>query len=228
MVATDIYNTILKHERKLTGTNDNTFFEPFCGGFNMTKRVCTGPERKSIIVCDINPHMISLYRYIDRGWQPKNKLLYDVSESQYEKYKKNKRMNQADRTFVGLAWSKYGWLFNKYEYSDWYPHALRNELISLKPLIQMTKILDAASYDTFTPKDCVIYCDPPYSRTDVNNEFDTVSFWHRMRNWSKRNIVFVSEETAPSDFKCIWKVDIVKRSERGHTISRTDKLFIIK
>lgn len=230
MVADDIYSVILEYEHKVTGTNSNTYFEPFCGGFNMTRRVCVGPKRKRITVCDMNENMVSLYRAISTGWGPKHKLVYDVSKQQYSKYMDSRPRSdahRADRTFVGLAWSKYGWLYNGYEPST-YPVRLSREIEEIRPLIRMTKILDASSYDAFEPINCVVYCDPPYERTDIYHQFDTRLFWDVMRKWSRDNMVFVSEEKAPQDFKCVWQAKIIKENEQGATITRTDKLFVIK
>ena len=57
--------------------------------------------------------------------------------------------------------------------------------------------------------------------------FDHDKFWNVMRVWSKDNLVFISEETAPSDFKCIWK----KKYARGKGLSKSgrtvyEKLFV--
>ena len=36
------------------------------------------------------------------------------------------------------------------------------------------------------------------------DEFDNEKFWNKMREWSKHNIVFVSEVSAPDDFVSVW------------------------
>ena len=38
-------------------------------------------------------------------------------------------------------------------------------------------------------------------------EFDTERFWEDVRRLSRNNLIFISEELAPSDFICVWQVD---------------------
>ena len=54
----------------------------------------------------------------------------------------------------------------------------------------------------------LIYCDPPYQSTEgysSTGEFNHELFWETMRIWSKDNCVFISEESAPKDFKVVWR-----------------------
>lgn len=75
---------------------------------------------------------------------------------------------------------------------------------------------------------CVIYCDPPYANTKQYNNaktFDYELFWNTMREWSKSNIVLISEENAPSDFKCIWESEISRSIKPNDKTKATEKLF---
>ena len=54
-------------------------------------------------------------------------------------------------------------------------------------------------------------------------------FWEIIRKWSQQNIVVISEETAPKDFKCIWKKNYsrgrgFKSNKGGKNV--VEKLFI--
>lgn len=53
------------------------------------------------------------------------------------------------------------------------------------------------------PEGAVVYCDPPYANTASYDEgsFDSAKFWDFVREKSKTNKVFVSEYSAPPDFK---------------------------
>lgn len=57
------------------------------------------------------------------------------------------------------------------------------------------------------PKHAVIYCDPPYANTAeyAQNNFNHVQFWDWVRGKSKTHNVYISEYTAPPDFKAILK-----------------------
>ena len=57
------------------------------------------------------------------------------------------------------------------------------------------------------PKNAIVYCDPPYKWTATYAEwwFDHTKFWEYIRNLSKTNKVFISEYTAPDDFRKIYE-----------------------
>ena len=78
-------------------------------------------------------------------------------------------------------------------------------------------------------KNFVIYVDPPYQNTKQYanaTSFNYEEFWQTIRDWSKNNIVLISEQNAPEDFKCIWEQE-VSRSIKANDKSRsTEKLFI--
>lgn len=75
--------------------------------------------------------------------------------------------------------------------------------------------------------DCVIYCDPPYAgTTQYDDRFDHSEFWDTMRKWSENNVVLISEETAPPDFKVIWQGNVKRTQDNASRITATEKLFI--
>lgn len=77
--------------------------------------------------------------------------------------------------------------------------------------------------------DCVIYCDPPYAATTGYNggeQFDHTEFWDTMRRWSGNNLVFISEQTAPPDFKVIWEGAVTRTNDNASRFTATEKLFI--
>ena len=69
-------------------------------------------------------------------------------------------------------------------------------------------IIKGKSYDEIgIPKDAIVYCDPPYNNTATYSEwwFNHKEFWDYIRKLSKTNKVFVSEYTAPKDFRIIYE-----------------------
>lgn len=81
----------------------------------------------------------------------------------------------------------------------------------------------------------LIYCDPPYMNTDTQlnwGSFNHNQFWDTIRKWSRNNIVVISEQNAPKDFKCIWEKKNIKRSMGRHSGNKgkngKEKLFIHK
>jgi DNA adenine methylase len=103
----------------------------------------------------------------------------------------------------------------------------------MAPYIKKIDTLECRSYDSLIdPKGYLIYCDPPYEGTKkygAVEKFDSEKFWETVRKWSKDNIVIVSEFTAPSDFKCIWKkkrkILLTNGSIKANP-SKTEKLFM--
>lgn len=83
------------------------------------------------------------------------------------------------------------------------------------------------------PKNAVVYCDPPYQNTQSYSEwwFNHKEFWEYIRNLSKTNKVFVSEYTAPSDFKVIYEFSqksCLQWWSQSHNNQPNEKLFIYK
>lgn len=77
------------------------------------------------------------------------------------------------------------------------------------PLIKDCNFIqgDILSYN-FLPNS-VIYVDPPYKNTKkygVSKNFNYEIFWDKIRQLSKDNYVFVSEQKAPNDFIPIWEL----------------------
>ena len=117
----------------------------------------------------------------------------------------------------------------------------RNDIKRIKPLLQKQNVkFKCMSYDKHTPNNKLVYCDPPYKNTigysGVSGKtFDHTLFWNTIREWSKNNVVLISEETAPKDFKVIWNTKYSrgrgfktkkKSSHKGKDV--IEKLFIHK
>jgi len=82
------------------------------------------------------------------------------------------------------------------------------------------------------PKNSIIYCDPPYENTTkYKDSFDHAEFWRWCRDKAADgHKVFISEYTAPKDFKCVWsksaKSSLSANGECGGSKSSIEKLFI--
>ena len=78
-------------------------------------------------------------------------------------------------------------------------------------------------------KNWLIYCDIPYKDTKqygVSRNFNHDEFWQWVREQSKNNIVIVSEQQAPEDFKCIWEQEVLRTVDNTKRVKSTEKLFI--
>tara|TARA_B100000902_G_C26707897_1_gene620464 strand:- start:90 stop:602 length:513 start_codon:yes stop_codon:yes gene_type:complete len=108
---------------------------------------------------------------------------------------------------------------------------MKRSLDKIAPFIQKDNVnFYNKSYKHWNPNNMLIYCDPPYENTSgySTGDFNHVQFWDIIRKWSKNNYVFISEENAPKDFKCVWKRNkrrTVSSKKRGYKL---EKLFVYK
>lgn len=98
-----------------------------------------------------------------------------------------------------------------------------NEFKYLKDTIFMNLSYDAFDY----PPNSVIYCDPPYESTiGYESSFDHEYFWCWCRKMAKLgHHVYISEYSAPSDFKCVWRKNIKEQVGKGVN-NKVEKLFV--
>ena len=82
------------------------------------------------------------------------------------------------------------------------------------------------------PEHSVVYADPPYEKTTKysTGDFDHSAFWDYMRQLAKQgHRVFISEEHAPDDFKCIWHKEKIRTLKKDDNVNmvRTERLWTI-
>ena len=89
------------------------------------------------------------------------------------------------------------------------------------------------NYWDLTPeiKNAVIYCDPPYEGTKIYGyanqpKMDYDHFWNWVRELSKNNFVFISEQVAPHDFKAIWTQEVKRTTNKENNFKAIEHLFI--
>ena len=79
----------------------------------------------------------------------------------------------------------------------------------------------------------VIYLDPPYAGTKIYGyanqpKMDYDHFWNWVREISKYNYVFISEQTAPEDFEVIWEQEVKRTTNKENNFKAVEKLFRYK
>ena len=112
-------------------------------------------------------------------------------------------------------------------YRDYYQEAKAN-LLAQVPNLQKI-VFTAYDYKRIVPVNCLIYSDPPYANTKQYanaTTFDYDDFWDTMRTWSQTNIVLISEQYAPGDFKCIWEQEVSRSIKAADKSKSVEKLFI--
>lgn len=76
----------------------------------------------------------------------------------------------------------------------------------------------------------VIYLDPPYQGTKQYGyakqpKMDYEHFWNWVRDLSKNNIVYISEQNAPEDFEVIWGQEVKRTTNKENNFKAVEKLF---
>ena len=79
----------------------------------------------------------------------------------------------------------------------------------------------------------VIYLDPPYAGTKpygyaTQKAMDYNHFWQWVRDISKNNYVFISEQIAPDDFEVIWEQEVKRTTNKENNFKAVEKLFKYK
>ena len=210
----------------------NGYIEPFCGSLGVFKNM-TDKGYKKYIASDFQPDLIEMWKKIQNN---KLKIPNEISEEMYNKLKHSKSPN-ALKAVAGFGLSFGGKFFAGYA-QKWAGNSGRNFLNEFKNSIEKIKpkIKDSnihfynKSYTEYNPSNMLIYCDPPYKSTEgySTGEFDHDKFWETMRKWSKNNCVFISEESAPSDFTIVWKKQKRRTLDKENRFYSYEKLYAYK
>lgn len=216
-------------QKIIDDNNIENYIEPFVGGANVIDKI----KCKNRIGSDINRYLIALFNNLD-----KLKTMPDfITKEEYYDVKKSMLNNDGKYEdwyigAVGFIYTYFGKFFiagyvgnrglNNGDRKYYIEHInnLQNQIPNLKNII--FKNLDYRELDF--PSNSLIYCDIPYLNTTkyfMYDNFDYDYFWEWVREKSKNNIVIISEQTAPDDFKVIWQQKI----NNGFS-KKNEKLFI--
>lgn len=211
--------------------NIKIYIEPFVGGANMIEHI----KCDTRIGIDNNNYLISLWNDLIDGWNPPR----EMSRELYNNIKDNKESYGESLVAVAGFCATYNakW-FGGYAgrvttkigtIRDYYDEAVRN-IVKQKNNLSDVKFVHK-SYNELNVKGALIYCDPPYQGTTqygTSKDFNHDEFWNKVREWSKNNIVLVSEYNAPDDFKCIYEKTLTTTLDKNSRKKDTEKLFIHK
>lgn len=202
--------------------------EPFVGGANMIDKV-----EGARIGADLNPHVISALISIRDFVHELPKSSKEFNEENYKKLKQGEDHKHKD--YIGFACSyggKWfgGWCRSRGEQRDFVAESYRNAMRqSLK--LQGVKFIQSSYQNLKIPKNSFIYCDPPYQGLSGYGEiFNHEMFWDWCRAKTiEGHIVFISEHSAPKDFRCVWeKPSSCTLNHQNVRQKRIEKLFKLK
>lgn len=217
------------------------YLEPFVGGANVIDKI----KCENKIGSDKNKYLIALLQRVQSGqslYAEVPKELYDKARTAFN----NGDTSEFEDWQVGNIgfiasyngrWFDGGYAKPVYEktkngerYRDYYREAKDNILKQSENLKDI--VFQCGDYrELYNPVNMVIYCDPPYQGTKQYANamtFDYDEFWQTMREWSKNNIVLISEQNAPDDFECIWEQEVSRSIKASDNKKATEKLFKYK
>lgn len=189
----------------------------------------TGFDR---VICNDN-HLFLIEMLI--GVQLGYELPDSISKEQYDYIRTHKDEDHVLTGFVGFGCSFGGKWFGGYARNAGgtnYAAQSKRSLLKDMAHLQRATFTWGDYREVIIPPGSVIYADPPYAGTTGyrNIKFDSIEFWEYMRLLSKNNQVFISEQTAPPDFTCIWQKPFTRTLDRnkGNQFKVTEKLFTMR
>lgn len=230
-------------QKYIDENNITIYVEPFVGGANVIDKIIC----KEKFGFDKNRYLIALLKRVQFG----QALLDEVPKEWYDQARtefNNGNIISFEDWEAGnigfLAsyngrWFDGGYAKPGYEktknglrYRDYYQESKNNILVQA-PNLAGIKFWSTDYKNSFDVIDSnsgmLIYCDPPYWGTKQYANaanFDYDEFWQTMREWSKNNIVIISEQNAPDDFKCIWEQEVSRSIKATDKSKSTEKLFM--
>lgn len=223
-------------QQKIEESGTRYYLEPFAGGCNVIDKV----NAVYRIASDKNRYLIALFRYLQAGGE----LPESVAREEYNAVRED--YNAGGEKFpmwyigaVGFLASYNGRFFDggyagygkdKGRVRDYYKESRNNILNQIRQGDLFGVDFACRDYREFTDiKGCVIYCDPPYEGTKQYGnarQFDYGEFWQLMREWSRHNIVLISELNAPEDFAAVWEMEVDRSMKAKEHFRATEKLFM--
>lgn len=213
------------------------YVEPFVGGANMIDKIKC--ERR--IGYDRSDTLIAL---LNQARDDFSKVLADGSRELWDKgkgYVKDGIMPD-DMTLAEIGAMEFFASFSNGGFPRGYAKNVagrnyfqeaRANMEKQAPNLKGIEFYQSNYYDLAKITGAVIYCDPPYANTKhygyTNQEkMDYVRFWNWVRELSKENYVFVSEQVAPDDFEIVWEMEAKRTNGKDNNFKATEKLFRYK
>lgn len=222
-ISKDISNII----NYIIENNDiENFVSLFCGSCAIEFKV----KCKNKILNDKHEYLIEMFNGIKNGYE----LPDVITKEQYIDIKNNKDRDRVLSGFVGFGCSFSGKWWGGYAKDNHsnanYCKQSKNSLLTYIDEINNSTFLCKDYKDVIIPKNCIVYCDPPYKNTTGYSVkgFNSDEFWEYVRKLSNECIVLISEEQAPIDFIKIYSKELTRTvNKNGNKYKKSfDNLYI--
>lgn len=217
-------------------SNASFYLEPFVGGANVIDKISCGKK----IGYDINHYLIELFKNMDLI----NSLPDEITKEEYNAVRKSYQTGDSKYPdwyigAVGFLASYNGKFFGGRAgivktkigtMRNYYDEAKRNLMSQIPNLSEVTfDEFDYKQIDMSQFKHGVIYCDIPYKNTTgYQDSFDHNEFWQWAEECSHENIVLVSEQVAPVNWRSIWAQPVKRTLDNASRINITEQLYILQ
>lgn len=229
--------------------NITEFYDVFCGGANLTDKIICD----NVYGIDLSPTLIALHQQAQKDFsvipEEGSREWYDEAYAEYKKILKNfsdkKTLTDYEAESSMPLWKIgaiewYG-TFSSRGFSGGYakPTETRRDYITRRKNHLLQSETDNYKRIYFSqnnyllidiPKNALIYCDPPYKATkpyQINPHFNHAKYYDWLREKSKTNPIFMSEQEMPNDFPIIWTKDTNRTNGLDNTFKATEKLYFI-
>lgn len=224
-------------QKMIEDNNIKTYVEPFCGGCSIIEHIKCDKK----LAYDKSETLIALLKQIqeDIAKLPKdaNRQMWDEGKAYVKDGTPLTTMTLAEvgaiEFFASFSNGGFPRGFAKNtETRNYYQEAYRNAEKQAPNLKDIE--FNQSDYRNLPDfENCLIYCDSPYQGTkqygykkDNWSNTDFENYWNWVRKMSKKNIVVVSEQAAPDDFKCIWSCEAKRTCGKTNDYKAVEKLFV--
>ena len=224
-------------QKKITDHHIDIYIEPFCGGCNVIdkivceKRIASDNQKYLIAMLNNLDKIKDLPPFITKEHYSDVRDCFNEKSDYYPEWyigaigflaSYNGRF--FDGGYAGLVETKAGTIRNYYDEAK---RNLEYQIENLKDVEFFVR--DYKYYTDYV--DCLFYLDPPYENRKQygsSKEFDYNEFWNWCIHMSEKNVVLISEQNAPPDFKCIWQQSVKRTIDNNKRVDALEKLFEIK
>lgn len=226
--------------------NITKFYDIFCGGGNLADKIICD----NIIANDLSPTLIALHQkaqsdpsnipstgsreWWDKAYTEYKRLIKDVPKENW--------INESSLPLWEIGAIEWYSSFSNGGFPrgyakpshgrDYYNEAYRNHQKQAQEEIYKQIKFQQGDYRTIEIEpNALIYADSPYKGTKpyaINPKFNHEEYYNWLREKSKTNPIFISEQIMPEDFPIIWQKDDATRTcGLDNNFKACEKLFFI-
>lgn len=219
------------------------FYDIFCGGGNLIDKI----KCENLYASDLSPSLIDLHRQAQKDFslipQDGSREYWDKAYSNWKELRNNDFKDFSVLTMplyeIG-AIEFYGSFSNggfprgyakPAHGRNYYQEAYRNHKKQAENENYQKINFKCSDYRTLEiPHNALIYADSPYKNAKpygINPKFDHEEYYNWLREKSKTNPIFISEQIMPEDFKPIWQKEAKRTAGRDNNFKACEVLYFI-